>query len=527
MEKHVVGLPCETHCGGYNKRRRYGRYEDYDDGADDGESAEMDEIHDETLRVLHWVNERNEQLKLASVQIQLESELVNNVDDVFEDMEPTQREYEGYTGNAGPTLEFTYRRALLVLWPRARSLEVAGVKSALSRVQSLVDSGDAASAESLLERIAAFAVAPTEPELATALQAAATIAARESAVAMLRRWAATPKAPVPSRSSYYDKQTPTDSTTTLVPAIAALIHSFGWTSSFKELISTTVAPRLGLAAVVQLAGAAPQAADTLLSTVNWTTTTLPLPSLSALHDLDANGRLPDRVFMQLVAKSDLSYGDMSTLVRRAIGQESPSSVFLAIALAQRPPDKTHTVPIATTLLSVPAAAALFVQSLLGPCQHASDSIVPGILETARQLSNTPAYQNLVSFRLRLLPGAKDAPPVKTWCQPSARLPSHPRVQDFLRGPTQTMTEVGFNGIAHARNFANKYFGAGVNRVTGASAMAEPYGTGQNARCDITKTDSYYKASLVKWKQRRDEGIALRQLLSAPFERVTVSIGADV
>ncbi|KAG2428631.1 hypothetical protein HXX76_011338, partial [Chlamydomonas incerta] len=33
---------------------------------------------------------------------------------------PDEREYEGYTGNAGPSLTYTYHRALVVAWPRSR-----------------------------------------------------------------------------------------------------------------------------------------------------------------------------------------------------------------------------------------------------------------------------------------------------------------------------------------------------------------------------------------------------------------------
>eukprot|EP00903_Cladosiphon_okamuranus_P014655 g13588.t2 len=39
--------------------------------------------------------------------------------------EPNEREYEGYTGNCSPTLDFWYHRAVLVLWPASATMRVA------------------------------------------------------------------------------------------------------------------------------------------------------------------------------------------------------------------------------------------------------------------------------------------------------------------------------------------------------------------------------------------------------------------
>lgn len=52
-----------------------------------------------------------------------------------EDAEPDEREYEGYTGNCSPTLDFWYHRAVLVLWPASCTMRMArrgGVGTALS-----------------------------------------------------------------------------------------------------------------------------------------------------------------------------------------------------------------------------------------------------------------------------------------------------------------------------------------------------------------------------------------------------------
>lgn len=42
-----------------------------------------------------------------------------------EDAEPDKREYEGYTGNCSPTLDFWYNRACIMVWPSSETLRVA------------------------------------------------------------------------------------------------------------------------------------------------------------------------------------------------------------------------------------------------------------------------------------------------------------------------------------------------------------------------------------------------------------------
>ena len=44
------------------------------------------------------------------------------------------KDYEGYMGNYGPTVEHFYYRALIVIWPRSLALKIAlnaGVESAV------------------------------------------------------------------------------------------------------------------------------------------------------------------------------------------------------------------------------------------------------------------------------------------------------------------------------------------------------------------------------------------------------------
>eukprot|EP00953_Heterococcus_sp_UTEX-ZZ885_P007065 4302-Heterococcus_DN1.PRE.2 len=80
-----------------------------------------------------------------SLPVDTETELlaVNGVDeDSLCPSKPTDQEYEAYTGNAGPTLEYWYKVTLLVIWPKDASLNVmlkADFAAGIRTAQSLVD----------------------------------------------------------------------------------------------------------------------------------------------------------------------------------------------------------------------------------------------------------------------------------------------------------------------------------------------------------------------------------------------------
>ncbi|OQR86622.1 hypothetical protein ACHHYP_10350 [Achlya hypogyna] len=527
LDLHLVTL--------VKSRSRYDYDDEDDDDEDDGhedETAEMEDILAESTTVDGWVNERDEAVTM-DVKVDVRMELLRGAADIFADMEPTNRSYEGFMGNYGPTLEFTYRRTLLVVWPRTRSLEIAGVSPALALAQTQKDAGDMAAATATLARIAAFAKPPTLPQLALAVECAAAVSAVDVALAFLRVWASRASVPPPPPSFPFHRSllTPTPSASaTLVPAIAAAVRTFGWTTAVRDTVVTSVVQPLGVAGVIELAAAAQDAPPALLAAVDWRSAVLPLSALVAAIDLAAAGFVVALELLHLVAAANLSYADLAVLVEHSWQTPTSATPALAVALAQRPPDARRTASVAVRLLATPAAAPVLVQTLVANCRSPHDTVVPDVLAVARAVASSEAYQALARFRLSLLPGDAAAPPPFSWCQPTVELLSHPQVQAFLRGPTERMTECGFNGIAHARNFAAKYFDGRVNAITGASANATPLGTGKNARCDIVKTQAYHDAATAAWHRHKREAEALRQLLMAtaapPSATVVVDLSLD-
>ncbi len=101
--------------------RRRGRW--YRHGDDDGrdEEFEIGEVFDRNLTVSHWRTPDGAPAALGELPF-LEEELCPP--DSFDDLEPDQQHFHEATGNEGASFERSYRRAALVLWPRARKLAV-------------------------------------------------------------------------------------------------------------------------------------------------------------------------------------------------------------------------------------------------------------------------------------------------------------------------------------------------------------------------------------------------------------------
>jgi hypothetical protein len=101
----------ELEESGYRGRRKHWDDDDDDDSAD----GTMGEIHEESLTIDHWRDGRDRRVVLGSYRIDddviLSAEPLGNG-------EPDQKEAEGYTGNAGCTMDYWYRRAAIVLWAK-------------------------------------------------------------------------------------------------------------------------------------------------------------------------------------------------------------------------------------------------------------------------------------------------------------------------------------------------------------------------------------------------------------------------
>ena len=112
---------CEEPYSAY-QGRWYAADADEDDDRDDAADSdpsyyELTDLIDSDVELRHWVGTDGTAEKIATGVA--DSELFFTKPS--RDFEPFESEHEGYTGNAGNTVEHWYHRAAVVLWPRERN----------------------------------------------------------------------------------------------------------------------------------------------------------------------------------------------------------------------------------------------------------------------------------------------------------------------------------------------------------------------------------------------------------------------
>ena len=92
-------------------------WEDDDTGSD----ACMDEVDERWEALSGWAARDGSHPAFGEIQLNALELLPQGA---LDDAEPDDRRMKGSTGNTGPTLEFIYRLAALVIWPRERTVEI-------------------------------------------------------------------------------------------------------------------------------------------------------------------------------------------------------------------------------------------------------------------------------------------------------------------------------------------------------------------------------------------------------------------
>jgi hypothetical protein len=127
---------CEDDWGTFG-RRRYGYrsrrdYDDDDDDDDDhgykrAEDYELIELCSSDIELRHWVSPSDKHVRVISGEV-MDDEICCTKPSV--DLAPFKSEHEGYTGNAGNTVDRWYHRAAVLVWPRARTFAIQSKASA-------------------------------------------------------------------------------------------------------------------------------------------------------------------------------------------------------------------------------------------------------------------------------------------------------------------------------------------------------------------------------------------------------------
>ena len=109
---------------GYRSRRGWYDEEDEDEGYEEEEDGgglhEMGEVFDDSLSAENLTDSAGKSLPIGTLNVE-EDELLDPK--LLREVDP-EEEFEGYTGNAGMTLERWYRHAAIILWPARKHFDV-------------------------------------------------------------------------------------------------------------------------------------------------------------------------------------------------------------------------------------------------------------------------------------------------------------------------------------------------------------------------------------------------------------------
>ena len=99
---------------------------------------EMLEVHDENLTAEHWSDSDGDPLSFGTIDIDEDDEVVSARP--LRSVQP-EEDFEGFTGNAGMTLERWYRHAAIIVWPEERHFDIlcdAGTEQAVAGLRQMV-----------------------------------------------------------------------------------------------------------------------------------------------------------------------------------------------------------------------------------------------------------------------------------------------------------------------------------------------------------------------------------------------------
>lgn len=198
------------------RRSRWNRYDDEDE-QDEYESDgpyELTDLIDSDVELRHWVAPEG-----GSSRAPKGDAGVANDELCFttpsQDFEPFEREHEGYTGNAGNTVDYWYHRAAVVLWPRGRAFVIRAKTQprwALARIEKTLAARHREEALALARQLLPFWAGCARQEeklLEPTVKVAGSLADPQTAAALLQPF------------SLWDVAA------RLAPRLAALVDTYG------------------------------------------------------------------------------------------------------------------------------------------------------------------------------------------------------------------------------------------------------------------------------------------------------------
>ncbi len=178
------------------RRSRWNRYYDKDEEAEEEEYGsdgpyELTDLIDSDVELRHWVAPEGGSGRAPKGHIAVAyRELCYTTPS--QDFEPFETEHEGYTGNAGNTVDHWYHRAAVVLWPRAREFVIRAKTDprwALARIDKALTARHTDEATALARQLLPFWAACVRRDnklLEATVKVAGSLADPRTAAALLQ-----------------------------------------------------------------------------------------------------------------------------------------------------------------------------------------------------------------------------------------------------------------------------------------------------------------------------------------------------
>ena len=402
------------------------------------------------------------------------------------EVEPDEENFEGYTGNEGAPIELIYRRAVLLMWPRSRALEVAalhGSTSVLGLIEHRLGENDAWTPDAQLTL--EYAVELAEEKRCFANDSDGRTAAYFLAALDTCAWAGGEA----ERSALRVLRELT---------VHAGIASNAVSAALARLLNAGCGAAVAAAVVALVAASAPKSMVQATRCITlatcfkdtkpelaWQLTEALLPAL-----LDADAASFAAAAPAAVPAAQSRAADSLALKAR---------VKLCTLLCTLLPDAADALRrFCAAALAQPSGAdtdALLRESLAQPAVLAAlASGNAGVLRLAAARAAQLALKRAPAF---------------SWRQPTASFPSCPAAEAFLRGPQEstvfTCTPGQFTSLPEARRWAETHFGSYSRR----SATAHADGRGGAAFVTVTKTRQAHEAALKQFEQDSAELKSLR------------------
>lgn len=553
VTKHEVGS-TEDYYDTYRYKR--GRYYDYDYAEDKCTHHTMDEIYETSVYTENWVALDGSNPSFSNLNIDIDSEVLGN-SEVFS-KEPSDEDYEGYTGNAGPSLDYWYYTAVLVIWPLSKSIVLrcsSNFAAGVDMVFQLLKSNERNARTTALDtlwQVVDYALNHKWLVLGNGyrlLEAARCLRSREMADAALHLMS---HIFAHKKSQYSSEEVliaeGIHSTNSALITLAT-IKRFGWaTVSDKVLRIVKNCPLTKLAHCAELCVSLHHESNN-----NEAAALVAQACTQRLLDADA---LFSEIFppnagnitsiIQMLIQCPCGDTLFETFTERAaaiptqqlfppllhvskhasmnVCEEPFASRFIALLLVLSPVvfQTELSSNVLGTLLEFGNYNPNLVQGFVTKCLNAPSNkqLLHALTHnsTIRHLgSNSKPVQELVKARIKQVTYAK---PEFSWCQKFANVSGHPKVTEFLRSSQQCMSySSDFRNIICARKFISKYLSHALNLTNQYSATGTPGGQGRNSYVEITKTRKFFEWQLQQYdvdQKERQELLHYLQKCGANF-----------